>query len=165
MNNTHHSRESLRLSLCGLHGGLAAGKEPLLLRITAYDHVGIRVSDRAAALRFYASLGFVPDADYTDERVAEVMAGTVRLNLIFNGTARPLANNILLDDKVKWPGLTHAAFVVDRLEDVIAWAAKNGVAITEGPVDWGRRLTCFLRDPDGNVLEFNEIKDGAETAR
>ena len=32
------------------------------------------------------------------------------------------------------------------------------VPITEGPVDWGRRLTCFLRDPDGNVLEFNELK-------
>jgi hypothetical protein len=43
---------------------------------------------------------------------------------------------------------------------VIDWAARSGVRITEGPVDWQRRLTCFLRDPDGNVLEFNELKDG-----
>ena len=38
-----------------------------------------------------------------------------------------------------------------------AAAGDNDVAITEGPHDWGRRLTCFLRDPDGNVLEFNEL--------
>jgi extradiol dioxygenase family protein len=41
---------------------------------------------------------------------------------------------------------------------VLDWAAREGVTITEGPVDWGRRLTCFLRDPDGNVLEFNELR-------
>lgn len=140
-------------------------KEPLLVRIAAYDHVGIRVTDRAAALRFYCSLGFVPDPDFTTDRVAEVVAGAVRVNLIFNGTARPRADNILLDGDAKWPGLTHAAFVVDRLDDVIAWAAQNHVAITEGPVDWGRRWTCFLRDPDGNVLEFNQLKDHGAPAR
>ena len=41
---------------------------------------------------------------------------------------------------------------------VLDWAEREGVTITEGPVDWGRRLTCFLRDPDGNVLEFNELR-------
>jgi catechol 2,3-dioxygenase-like lactoylglutathione lyase family enzyme len=133
-----------------------------MFRIAAYDHVGIRVTDRAAALRFYGSLGFAPDPEFTTERVAEVVAGAVRIHLIFNGTARPSADNILLDGRAKWPGVTHAAFVVDRLDDVIAWAAQNQVAITEGPVDWGRRLTCFLRDPDGNVLEFNQLKDRAE---
>jgi hypothetical protein len=33
----------------------------------------------------------------------------------------------------------------------------DNIAITEGPVDWGRRITCFLRDPDSDVLEFNEL--------
>ena len=54
-------------------------------------------------------------------------------------------------------GYTHAAFIVDRLDDILAWAAERGVVNTEGPVNWGRRITCFLRDPDGNVLEFNEL--------
>ena len=129
-----------------------------MLRIAAYDHVGIRVTDRATALAFYKTLGFKPDPRFTTDRVAEVVAGTVRINLIFNGTARPNANNILLDEATKWPGLTHAAFIVDRLDDVMDWAARHRAAITEGPVDWDRRLTCFLRDPDGNVLEFNELK-------
>ena len=125
--------------------------------ITAYDHVGIRVTDAARALAFYADLGFVVDPDHSNEDVAEIVnAAGIRLNLIFNGVRR--GNNILLDEATKWPGYTHAAFIVDRLDDILAWATERGVAITEGPVDWGRRMTCFLRDPDGNVLEFNELK-------
>ena len=42
--------------------------------------------------------------------------------------------------------------------DAVRWARREGVKITEGPVDWRRRTTCFIRDPDGNVLEFNELK-------
>jgi catechol 2,3-dioxygenase-like lactoylglutathione lyase family enzyme len=125
--------------------------------ITAYDHVGIRVTDAARALAFYADLGFVVDPDYSNDQVAEVInAAGIRLNLIFNGV--PRENNVLLDEPTKWSGYTHAAFIVDRLDDVLKWAAERNVAITEGPVDWGRRITCFLRDPDGNVLEFNELK-------
>ncbi len=130
-----------------------------MFQIIAYDHVGIRVSDRDRALQFYRRLGFAIDPACTNDRVAEIVAGSgVRINLIFNGRGHPSAHNVLLDDPVKRPGYTHAAFVVDRLEGVLDWVAREGVAITEGPVDWGRRNTCFLRDPDGNVLEFNELK-------
>jgi catechol 2,3-dioxygenase-like lactoylglutathione lyase family enzyme len=95
-------------------------------------------------------------------RVADiVVADGTRINLIFNGVAQAGAHNYLLDEAVKLPGYTHAAFVVDCLDDLIAWAGHEGVAVTEGPVDWGRRITCFIRDPDGNVLEFNELKPGA----
>jgi catechol 2,3-dioxygenase-like lactoylglutathione lyase family enzyme len=125
--------------------------------ITSYDHVGLRVTDPERALAFYADLGFAVDPDYSNEGVAEIVnVAGVRMNLIFNGEDR--TNNVLLDEPNKWPGYTHAAFIVDRLDTVLEWAADRGVAITEGPVDWGRRLTCFLRDPDGNVLEFNELK-------
>lgn len=137
-----------------------------MVHIQGYDHVGIRVSNRQRALKFYAKLGFVPDAEFNNERVAEVVTenGT-RINLIFNGTAREDARNVLLDEHFKWPGVTHTAFMVERLDDVLSWAAREGVAITEGPVDWGRRVTCFLRDPDGNVLEFNELINRAPDDR
>lgn len=127
-------------------------------RITGYDHVGIRVSDAGRALAFYERLGFIPDPALSNERVAEIVTldGT-RVNLIFNGERRPEARNILMDEPVKWPGFTHGAFIVESLQALLEWADRHGVPITEGPVDWGRRLTCFLRDPDGNVLEFNEL--------
>jgi catechol 2,3-dioxygenase-like lactoylglutathione lyase family enzyme len=130
-----------------------------MISIRGFDHVGIRVSDRERALSFYRGLGFFEDPEFTNDRVAELVApGGTRVNLIFNAHRISPASNVLLDEPVKLPGITHAAFVVDRLEEILAWARERGVAITEGPVDWGRRLTCFLRDPDGNVLEFNELK-------
>ena len=131
------------------------------MNVLAYDHVGIRVVDRTRALAFYGALGFAPDPRFTSERVAEIVTPHgARINLIFNGVAPPGGRNVLMDVDARWPGVTHAAFIVDKLDAVLAWAARSGVAITEGPVDWQRRLTCFLRDPDGNVLEFNELKDG-----
>ena len=136
-----------------------------MVRITTFDHVGIRVSDAPTALAFYRKLGFEIDPRYSNDRVAEVIAPSgVRLNLIFNAVRDPTRHNILLDDPVKKAGYTHAAFVVDKLQTVLDWAAVEGVAITEGPVNWERRLTCFLRDPDGNVLEFNELLDGERLA-
>jgi len=129
---------------------------PLIL---AYDHVGLRVTDAARAIAFYGDLGFRIDRTHSTATAAEIVnSHGLRLNLILNGVPAPGAINILLDHSEKWPGYTHAAFIVDRLDHVLAWAKRKGVTITEGPVDWGRRRTCFLRDPDGNVLEFNEIK-------
>ena len=128
-----------------------------MIAVRTFDHVGIRVTNAGRSLAFYAALGFVEDPEFTNARVAEIVSPDgVRLNLIFNGEARD--NNVLLDEAQRWPGYTHAAFTIDRLQDILDWADERGVAITEGPHDWGRRLTCFLRDPDGNVLEFNELK-------
>ena len=124
--------------------------------ITAYDHIGLRVTDRARSMSFYEALGFHLDEEHSTQTALEIVneAG-VRLNLILNGRPTPERDNILLDRPQKWPGYTHAAFIVERLSQVLEWAAKEKIAITEGPVDWGRRLTCFLRDPDSNVLEYS----------
>jgi catechol 2,3-dioxygenase-like lactoylglutathione lyase family enzyme len=84
--------------------------------------------------------------------------------LIFNGVARADGANVLLDIPEKWTGYTHAAFVVESMQAFLAWAERDRVTITEGPVDWGRRITCFIRDPDGNVLEFNELKQPSAAA-
>ena len=124
----------------------------------SFEHVGVRVTDRRRALDFYALLGFRIDPDYSTERVAEIVSPAgVRLNLIFNGKAPPERLNVLMDVPDKWPGFTHAAFVVGSMAEFLAWASLHSIVVTEGPVDWERRTTCFVRDPDGNVLEFNEL--------
>jgi catechol 2,3-dioxygenase-like lactoylglutathione lyase family enzyme len=124
--------------------------------ICAYDHVGIRVTDREVSIAFYQRLGFAIVPHLSNERVAELVTGEgVRINLIFNG--EPRGANVLMDEPRKWPGYTHAAFIVPDLGSVLRFAEAEGIRITEGPVDWGRRITCFLRDPDGNVLEFNQL--------
>ncbi len=129
-------------------------------RIQAYDHIGIRVSDRSRAMAFYQALGFVESASFAQFEANEMItAAGVRINLIFNGTRR--ANNVLLDEPVKLPGITHPAFIVDDLQALQAWLTEQGIAITEGPHHIGpRRIALFIRDPDGNVLEFNQLVKG-----
>jgi catechol 2,3-dioxygenase-like lactoylglutathione lyase family enzyme len=125
------------------------------------DHVGIRVTDQEAAERFYAKLGFVRDPDEFDAAVTAcglVHPSGLRIHLIYNGEAAE-EGNVLLDASVRHPGYTHAAFIVDSMEALVAWLNREGIRITEGPVTMGhgRRSVCFIRDPDLNVLEFNEI--------
>jgi catechol 2,3-dioxygenase-like lactoylglutathione lyase family enzyme len=133
----------------------------MLFDTLRFDHVGIRVTDLAVAEPFYAKLGFVRDPH--EFSAASRACGLVhptglRIHLIFNGEAAE-EGNVLMDVPIKRPGYTHAAFVIDSMADLVAWFGEQGIAITEGPVRMGhdRRSVCFIRDPDGNVLEFNEL--------
>jgi catechol 2,3-dioxygenase-like lactoylglutathione lyase family enzyme len=71
----------------------------------------------------------------------------------------PQSKNVLLDIPDKWPDHTHAAFIVDSIDQLVCWLNELGIEITEGPSTFGhgRRKVCFIRDPDGNVIEFDEI--------
>ncbi|MCK9815174.1 MAG: VOC family protein [Candidatus Pseudomonas colombiensis] len=137
-------------------------QRPNPARILAYDHIGIRVSEQARALSFYQALGFEESARFTQHEANEMLsADGVRINLIFNAARVPDAHNVLLDAPVKLPGITHPAFVVDDLEALQAWLGEQGIRITQGPHAIGpRRVALFIRDPDGNVLEFNQLVDG-----
>lgn len=128
-------------------------------RIVAYDHIGIRVSNRERAQGFYERLGFVESAVFPAHEANEMLSPDgVRINLIFNAARRPESRNVLLDEPVKLPGITHPAFVVDDLGALQSWLERQGIRITEGPLRLGpRRIALFIRDPDGNVLEFNEL--------
>lgn len=131
-------------------------------RILAYDHIGIRVSNKQQAMAFYQALGFVESASFPLFEANEMLsADGVRINLIFNGARTPNGHNALLDAPVKLPGMTHPAFIVDDLHELEAWLGEQGIVITEGPHHIGpRRVALFIRDPDGNVLEFNQLVDG-----
>ncbi len=131
----------------------------MMFRVLAYEHVGIRVTDRETAVRFYKMLGFSKVLDLPEHHANEMTNDSgVTINLIFNGVKRDQNRNILLDEPVKWPGMTHPAFIVDDLNALLAMLDHEGVRVTEGPHMIGeRRRAFFIRDPDGNVLEFNEL--------
>jgi lactoylglutathione lyase len=125
----------------------------------AYDHFGIRISDFKRAMQFYGRIGFRLAIDHGDNRAYEVVnRHGIRINLIANAKARKGGRNILMDEPVKHPGYTHAAFVVPDLNRALAFVKKARIKITEGPKEVERRRYFFIRDPDGNVLEFNQLK-------
>ena len=128
-------------------------------KILAYDHMGIRVSNRDVSRAFYAQLGFTETEYFQDEQANEMETTSgVRINLIMNGTKRPDNKNILLDESIKYPGITHLALIVEDLAQLQIWLQANKIVITEGPHKIeSHRMTLFIRDPDGNVLEFNQL--------
>jgi lactoylglutathione lyase len=131
----------------------------MTFQVKSYEHVGIRVTDRDAARAFYEKLGWREEIDLPEHFANEMVndAG-VYINLIFNGVKRPDSRNILQDEPLKYPGVTHAAFIIDDMDDLVRILDREGIRITDGPVVYsGRRKVLFIRDPDGNVLEFNEL--------
>jgi catechol 2,3-dioxygenase-like lactoylglutathione lyase family enzyme len=82
-----------------------------------------------------------------------------RIHLIYNSEQVHESGNILLDHAVKYPGYTHAAFVVDDMARLVAALNEHDIKISGGPVVYGqgRRMACFFRDPDGNVIEVMQL--------
>ena len=102
----------------------------------------LRVRDAAAAVRWYARLGFAQQWEHRFEPgfpvYTEVARGRVRLHLSeHEGDARP------------------DTLVYLRVADLDAVAAEFGVVPEEQP--WGRELA--LRDPDGNRLRVGPVRD------
>lgn len=124
--------------------------------ILDWEHIGIRVTDRDRSVRFYQQLGFVLEAEDQDGGLELMSQRGIRINLICNAEPNEYGN-VLLDAPKKWPGHTHPAWVVSNLKTVESFARENGIPITEGPKESHRRRYLFFRDPDGNVLEFNEL--------
>lgn len=131
--------------------------EPPMFKLTAYEHVGIRVSNPERSLAFYRKLGFEIDLELPDHQAIELVnAQGIYINLITNAVERE--KNVLLDEPQKLPGITHIAFIVHDLDALLAMFAQEAIVVTEGPLLIGdRRRVCFIRDPDGTVLEFDEM--------
>ncbi|MGP9689752.1 VOC family protein [Psychrobacter sp. AOP22-C1-C5] len=125
----------------------------------AYDHVGIRVSNRQEAMTFYERLGFTETYRIPEGEANEMITSAgVRINLIFNAAKVKDRKNLLLDETIKRPGITHPAFIIHDINEFQNWLLKAGIKVTEGPKKLGpRRIALFIRDPDGNVLEFNQL--------
>jgi catechol 2,3-dioxygenase-like lactoylglutathione lyase family enzyme len=131
----------------------------MTFKVQGYEHVGIRVTDRDVSRRFYEKLGWHEEIDLPQFTANEMVNSSgVYINLIFNGVKRVGNKNILQDEPLRYPGVTHAAFIVEDLDDLMAMLAREDIGITDGPVIYSdRRRVIFIRDPDGNVLEFNEL--------
>jgi len=128
-----------------------------MLEIKGVSHVGARVSDRERAVAFYQKLGF--ELVYTDPHEPVVVLRNrdgVEVNLIVNAGASDRPSNVLMDIPQKHAGWTHVAWLVSSIEETALALGAARIEITEGPKRLGSGVSCFVRDPDRNVIELRQ---------
>ena len=125
--------------------------------ITRINHVGLRVRDLEVARAFYEKLGFeFLGGPMGPEPVAIVEHSSgVNINFILNVSADASPTNVLMDAAEKHAGFTHIALEITDVEAVKRQLDDVGIAITE-TVEFGGTSFFFVRDPDGNVIEFHK---------
>ena len=131
-----------------------------MLRPTALDHVGLKVTDMDRTLHFYQRLGLTllrtsgPSAD--GRRSAVIRVGSQELNIFSHpdfassGTENPV-------------GMDHFCLIVDAasVEDVIADLREVGIDVVRGPVERRDGMALFVHDPDGVRVELQLKKPTA----
>lgn len=126
------------------------------MKINRLDHFVLTVADIDATVAFYTRQLGMEAVTFGDGRTA-LAFGTSKINLHEVGkefepkAVRPT------------PGSADICLVVDEpVADVIAQLRSAGVPIEEGPVERtgaiGPILSCYLRDPDGNLIELSNYR-------
>lgn len=104
------------------------------------------VTDMAASVAFYTTLGFETVYGGPDERFTSLSIGT-----------SPATNfvNLQLTGQPPGTGWGRVIFHVDSPDDVHATALANGYPASTEPADapWGERY-FHIYDPDGHELSF-----------
>ena len=126
-----------------------------MIDITKFDHIGIRISDREKSTAFYELLGFelLVDGGYDHGHPLVMLHPSgININLLGPATAKQ-GENVLMDEKPKYPGITHMALKVKDADATEAFVIEHGIAVT-GRRDFEGTKAIFIRDPDRNVFEL-----------
>ena len=125
--------------------------------ITRINHVGLRVRDLAPTRAFYEKLGFKFLAGPIGREPVAIMEhpSGVNINFILNASSDASEINVLMDEPAKHTGFTHVALEITDAEAVKRQLDDHDIAITE-TVEFEGATFFFVRDPDGNVIEFHK---------
>lgn len=132
-----------------------------MIDIRRVNHLGIRVRDLAQSRRFYEQLGFEFIVGPVGPEPVAIMRhpGGIVINFILNTSDDAPESNVLMDTDTKLPGYTHVALEVPDLDAAMAELEQLEISLSGGPIDVGDARFMFIRDPDGNVIEFNQPRE------
>ena len=142
------------------------------MTVQRMDHVGIVVSDLAAAVEFFLELGLERqgegsvEGDWVDRIVGldgvqvdfamlQTPDGHARLELVkFHAPPTPDGDR---HAPANAPGLRHITFAVDDLDAVVArLRARGGELVGEVERYDNIYRLCYLRGPEGIIIELAE---------
>ncbi len=137
-----------------------------MIAIQKIDHIGIRIREKRRSIAFYEELGFELIVDTGFEKGHPIMmrhpSGVV-LNLL-GPSSEAKDENVLMDIGQRFAGYTHMALKIGSLADAEALLAEKGIEIT-GRFSFKDMKAIFIRDPDRNVIEFDEYPGDDPAAR
>ena len=126
------------------------------MKVNRFDHVVLTVASIDATVDFYTRVLGMSAVTFGDGRRA-LRFGTSKINLHRAGHEfEPKARR-------PTPGSEDLCFIVDDpIGDVMTQLTTAGVAVEEGPVArtgaTGEIISCYLRDPDGNLIELSNYQ-------
>ncbi len=129
-----------------------------MIQITRINHVGLRVRDLDTARGFYEKLGFEFIAGPIGPEPVAVMEHPtgININFILNASEDASDTNLLMDVPEKHTGYTHIALEITDREKVERQVTAAGIPVTETVNLPDGTVFFFVRDPDGNVIEFHK---------
>ncbi len=133
-----------------------------MLQISRINHVGLRVRDLQTSREFYEKLGFEFIVGPIGPEPVAVMLRPcgININFILNASIDASSENILMDVPEKHTGFTHIALEISDQQKVEQHLLEAGISITETVNLPDGTIFFFIRDPDGNVIEFYLPKSG-----
>jgi catechol 2,3-dioxygenase-like lactoylglutathione lyase family enzyme len=133
--------------------------------VAGFDHVSLPLVSASAMTAFYRALGLqVVETPY----LVQVYAGTQMIN--FHQPSIWQQEGFTLRAPAATPPCGDLCFVWDGSSAELASVLRGaGAVIEEGPVarDGGRQqsgVSVYVRDPDGNLLEFLRYGEGGSHA-
>jgi glyoxylase I family protein len=128
------------------------------IQIAAFDHIVLRVRDKAAMLAFYQGvLGLRVDRDRPELGLTHVRAGPQMIDLVtLDG---PLGKAGGMGPGAEGRNLDHFALQVRPFDEaaIRAHLAAHGVAVVEEGPRYGADgdgFSLYVRDPEGNTVEL-----------
>jgi catechol 2,3-dioxygenase-like lactoylglutathione lyase family enzyme len=123
------------------------------VRVSRLDHLVLTVASIDATVSFYTQILGMTPVTFGAGRTA-LTFGTSKINL--HEAGREFEPKALRPT----PGSADLCFIVDEdIRDLVTELVDAGIEIEAGPVErtgaLGPILSCYLRDPDQNLIELS----------
>lgn len=118
------------------------------MQISHYLHTAILVTDLAKAETFYGSVLGLPKVERSlNFPGVWYQIGPIQIHLI-------VSQSVSSPQSEKWGRNAHLALAVEDLQEAKAALTEHGYPVQ---MSASGRAALFTQDPDGNVIELNQI--------
>ena len=119
------------------------------LRAISIDHINMNVKNLKESVAFYKELfGFELKKDQPEDESQIIGNDSVKLCFYED------------PEHVTKGGISHFGFNIENFDEIVEKCKSLGVEMPYGLVRWESSRSCYVRDPNGYLIELSEIQGG-----